>query len=271
MPELPEIEAFKSYVESHCLHKTITQVMSSNTAIIKNIAFAAFKKALIGSNFSKVERLGKYLIIDTLPSHKKLVLHFALTGSLQFKINKDLDVKFSVVAFIFSDHSVLHFKSIRKFEKVWLVKNVDEIKSIKELGPDALELSLKQFIAIMDKHKSKNIKAILMNQKQIAGIGNEYADEILYQTGIDPHHYIKDLSLLQLKKIYKYMKIVLKYAVSLRAENIKKSEANRKKFKPSYLQAHRHVDMLCPKNKNHELKKATIAGRTTYYCPEEQT
>jgi formamidopyrimidine-DNA glycosylase len=276
MPELPELEAFKSYVKSHCLHKVIAQVTSHDTAIIKDISFATFKKTLIGTTFTHVERRGKYLIIDIKPSDKKLVLHFALTGSLEFTKNMNADVRFSVVAFIFKDHSVLHFKSVRKFEKIWLVEDADDIKGIANLGPDALALSHADFIGIMNKNKSKNIKALLMDQNRIAGIGNEYADEILYQAGIDPHHTVKDLSQADMKKIYTQMNIVLKYATKLRIQDVKHavpdffSQKDRKTFKSSYLQAHRHIDMMCPKNKKHTLKKVSIAGRTTYYCPAEQ-
>lgn len=262
MPELPEVEAFKSYIESNCLNKTIEQVQSSDTKIIKKITFAKFKKELIGNKFSKVERYGKYLVIDTKPANLKLVLHFALTGSLEFLKKSNSKVKYWVVQFIFKDGSTLFFKSIRKFEKIWLTKKIQDIKGIAELGPDALKLTLKEFLDIMQTHNAKNIKAVLMNQKIISGIGNEYADEILYQSGIDPHHSIKDLSQTQLKTVYKQINKVLKYAIKIRREN--------KAFASTYLQAHRHTDQLCPKDKKQKLKKATIAGRTSYYCPNIQ-
>lgn len=190
------------------------------------------------------------------------MFHFALTGSLEFTKSTDTSVKYSAVEFIFKNQSVLHFISVRKFEKIYLVEDVDEIKGIKELGPDALTMSLKDFMDIMAKSSSKNIKALLMDQKQIAGIGNEYSDEILYQAKVDPRHYVKDLSQKQLEAIYNEMRSALKHAVKIRIED--------KEFPSSYLQAHRHRDMLCPKDKNHELKKVTIGGRTAYYCPFEQ-
>jgi len=116
-----------------------------------------------------------------------------------------------------------------------------------------------------------------MNQSIISGIGNEYSDEILFQAGIDPHHKIEDLSPAQLTKLYKKMQEVLKYAINLRTKNFKKigeilyfSNPDREKFKSSYLQAHRHTDKKCPKNASHKLKKVTIAGRSTYYCPKDQ-
>jgi formamidopyrimidine-DNA glycosylase len=123
----------------------------------------------------------------------------------------------------------------------------------------------------------KNIKALLMDQTIIAGIGNEYADEILLQAGIDPHHAAKDLSVSTRNTLYKQMRSVLTYATKVRLAQVGTamgyrffSKQDRELFKSSYLQAHRHVDMVCPKNKAHTLKRATIAGRTTFYCPVDQ-
>lgn len=276
MPELPELEAFKSYFEAHCLHKTIANVTCTDTKVIKSVTFAAFKKALIGAQFKHAERLGKYLIISLKNSDQKVVMHFGLTGSLEYTKDAKNDVRFSVVRFIFKDHSVLHWKSIRKFEKIWLVSDLNKIKALKTLGPDPLKLSAKEFSELIEQNQTKNIKAFLMDQDKIAGIGNEYSDEILFQAGIDPHHAIKDLSKPALTKLYKQVRSVLKYATKVQVSIIKKqapdffSQDNRKIFKKSYLQAHRHIDMICPKSSAHTLKRVKLAGRTTYYCPEDQ-
>ncbi len=274
MPEIPELEAFKYVVKTHCLHKKIKNVESSNKKLIK-ISFPKFKKELVGHPFDATERKGKYLLIYT--SDRILVMHFALTGFLVYAKNPDEKVRFTSVKFIFSDDSVLHWISIRQFEKIWLVKNIDEIKGLSTLGVDALKISKKEFLELAQKYSTKNVKAFLMDQTILAGIGNEYSDEILFQSSIDPHHKIKDLSKSACAKMYTQMKKILKYAITLRIKDIKKmpeqnflSNKDRETFKSSYLQAHRHTDMMCPKNKNHRLKKVTIAGRSTYYCPIDQ-
>ena len=274
MPEIPELEAFKYIVKTHCLHKKINNVESLNKKLIK-ISFPVFKKELIGHTFDSTERKGKYLLIYM--SDGILVMHFALTGFLVYAKNSDEKVQFTCVKFIFNDDSVLHWISIRKFAKMWLVKNINEIKGLCELGVDALKVSKKEFLNLLHTYPTKNIKAFFMDQTILAGIGNEYSDEILFQAGIDPHHKIKDLSQRDYAKIYAQMQKVLKYAIELRIKDIKKmpeqnflSNKDRATFKSSYLQAHRHTDMVCPKNKNHRLKKVTIAGRSTYYCPQDQ-
>ncbi len=276
MPELPEVEAYKSVIESHCLKKTITDIVVTDKSVIKR-PLADFKKQLIGKKFTAVKRMGKYLIISLSSSDKKVVMHFGMTGFVIFSKDVTEKVRFARVNFIFDKKAVLHWISVRKFEKIWLVDDITEIAGLKNMGPDALSISEKDFLALLEQESKKNIKAVLMDQSLIAGVGNEYADEILFQAGVDPHHAIRDLSPQKRVTIYKKIKSVLKYAIKIQHKNIVKrpesyifSKEDRVQFESTYLQAHRHIDMICPKNKNHALKKATIAGRTTFYCPVDQ-
>ena len=275
MPEIPEVEAF-AYLARKCIDKKISSVDIGDKRVIKKINASTFKKDLIDQEFISVEREGKYLILSLKPSKRKLIMHFGLTGFLV--VTKDSkEVRFSQVTFHFKKNGNLHWCSVRKFGKLWLVDSRDEVKGIAELGADALSLSLQQFMQRAHENGSKNIKAFLMDQSIIAGIGNEYSDEILFQSGIDPHHKVGELSDVALKKMYKQMHIIFKYAIQLRKKHVGDlskqrlfSEEDNSLFKKSYLQAHRHTDMRCPKNKNHLLKKVTIAGRSAYYCPKDQ-
>jgi formamidopyrimidine-DNA glycosylase len=276
MPEIPEVEAFKDFIIKTSLHKKIEDVTSSAKELIKGTSFADFKKSLKNKEFTSAERKGKYLIIHTSNKPKKVVMHFGLTGGLAYEKNKDIKIKYSRVTFKFSN-AFLHWTNRRKFGKVWLVKNLDEIKGLEDLGPDPFALTEKQFVKLMQQHSSKNIKAFLMDQSIIAGLGNEYSDEILFQAGIDPHRKVSDLSSAEMKKAYTKMKSVLNYFIKLRKKYLKNvgsvdyfSNEDRKHFKLTSLQAHRHIDNKCPKNKNHTLKKVTIGGRSAYYCPKDQ-
>ncbi|MGB8367640.1 MAG: DNA-formamidopyrimidine glycosylase family protein, partial [Candidatus Babeliales bacterium] len=163
-------------------------VIACNKRSVKKVAFAGFKKALIGKKFSSVKREGKYLIIYLRSSDKKVVMHFGLTGFLVYTKDKEEEVRFSKVTFLFADGSVLHWCDIRKFGAIWLVKQLDEIKGLEKIGPDPLAISKKDFLALLAQSKKKNIKSFLMDQSIIAGIGNEYSDEILFQSKINPHH-----------------------------------------------------------------------------------
>jgi len=274
MPEMPEVEAYKRYISSHCLHKKIKDVSISQKRLIKK-GSTDFKKDLVGSTFTNVQREGKYVVI-AVSSDYKLVMHFGLTGFVVVAKAGE-KVKYSCVAFTFDNNKTLHWCDIRKFGKIWLVKSIDEVKGLKDLGPDPLKLSYAAFLKIVKENERKNIKSFLMDQSIIAGIGNEYSDEILFQAGIDPHHKIKDLSAGQIKKTYAHMRAILRYATNLRIKNSKKlgkqqwfSADDDTQFKSAYLITHRHTDHRCPKNNSHTLKKATIGGRSSYYCPIDQ-
>lgn len=279
MPELPEIEAFKACLEEHCLHKTITNVHVFLPKMVQNITPATLAKAVVHHVFTKVTRHGKYLVISLTPSDQRVVLHFGMTGSV-FYAPRDQDqkekVRFSAVQITFADGSSIHYKSVRTFEKLWLCDKNSLPAGIANLGPDALQLSFTDFKAILTTRGTRNIKALLMDQHVIAGIGNEYSDEILFQAGINPNHTAKDLSPTQVKKLYTQMHKVLTFTVKLMKKNLLThktdilTQQNKTTFPATYLQAHRHRDMICPKNKQHHLKKATIAGRTSYYCPHHQ-
>lgn len=267
MPEIAEVEAFKYIIQKNCLKKEILNVFSQDKSLIKKISFVEFKRNLINHSFLSVQRKGKYLFIEISSSEYKLILHFGLTGYLVYSKDINEKVRFSRVTFIFNK-SILHFADLRKFGKLYLLKNLDDLPHLKNLGIDPLKLKKSEFIKLTSKYKRKNIKAFLMDQSIISGIGNEYSDEILFQSSVDPHHKVSDLSKEVLLKIYSKMQSVLKYSIKLRVHNF--SNDNQKNFKSSFLQAHRHKDMLCPKNKNHRLKKSKIAGRSSYYCPNDQ-
>jgi formamidopyrimidine-DNA glycosylase len=276
MPELPEVEAFKEYIQKHCLHKKIQEIEVTDSASIKGASPLTLKRKLIHHSFSNVQRFGKYVVIQLSAMQELLVMHFGMSGFVYYTKDVDQIVKFSRVNFIFKDNSILHWIDLRKFGKVWLISNVEQIKGLAALGPDALKISQKQFIALLERNNKKNIKAFLMDQSTIAGIGNEYSDEILFQAGVDPHHRIEELSDKTLQNIYAKMRKILLFTIKLQVKAITNSEGkpfftktNRELFPDSYLQSHRRR-RTCPKNEKHPLKKVTIAGRSTYYCPKDQ-
>lgn len=276
MPEMPEVEAFKEYVHKHALNKKIVEIISRAQSLIKNASLAALKKALIGKTFTSVLRQGKYVVIS-VSSGMKVVMHFGLTGSLAYVKDGEETVRFSRISFGFSKGSVLHWTDKRKFGGVWLVKDVDEIAVIKHLGKDPLKLTQAQWMGLLKEHATKNVKSLLMDQALLAGIGNEYSDEVLFRAAIDPRHAIEDLTQATRKKLFTSIKTVLRYAVKLRKTHVDQidqcdffSKKDRKNFPSSYLIAHRSVDNRCPRNENHTLVRSTIAGRTAYYCPKDQ-
>jgi len=265
MPELPDVEYFASYLRRTSLHKKIKTIQCRDASLVQKISCKEFTKTLKGEIFTDAWRRGKLLIVDTETDKYKLVLHFGMTGDLKYrkikKENPPYDDMHAKIVFQFQNNYELIWINKRKLGKVYLMQDLHKINLFKNMGPEPLELSQKDFLNLMEKKKTKNIKSFFMDQHDIAGIGNEYSNEILFRCGIHPKKNINSLDEDKRKDLYKTMQRTLKQAI--------KVGPPRGEFSDSWLLSHL-TDMKCPKNKNHELKKKKIAGRSAVFCPQHQ-
>ncbi len=158
--------------------------------------------------------------------------------------------------FRFANNRRLAFDDQRKFGEIELIKDVDEFLQTRGLGPDALEISLSQVQDDLAKHRGA-VKAILLNQQLIAGIGNLYADEILFRARMHPATEAARLSDKDLRRLFRAMRYVLEKAIAL------KTDFNR--LPKSWLLTHRGKRGRCPRC-GRALKSATIGGRTSWFC-----
>ncbi|MCL5875435.1 MAG: hypothetical protein M1114_03115 [Candidatus Dependentiae bacterium] len=265
MPELPEVEYFKK-IFSRVLKKKIADVVYHTPSLLKKTTPKKFSDLVIGRSFTSVVRKGKFLIAKLSGTENYVVLHFGMTGWLEYKKQTDFDdtdKRFGQIIFALPGGYSLLLLDKRKFAKVYVVRDINEIKTLQKMGVDALTISAKDFFALLDKKKSRAIKAVLMDQALIAGIGNEYSNEILYQAKINPARKCGALTLSEQKKIYTKMRALLRKAVSF---------GGVQKLPPSWLLYHIKIsrDMRCPDNKMHLLKRKTIGGRSAIYCPIDQ-
>ena len=265
MPELPDVEYFDSYIRRTSLHKKINVIKCRDASLLQKMSCKNFMKKLKGDRFNDAWRRGKLLIVETSTDKYKLVLHFGMTGDLQYrkirKENPSYDDIYAKIVFQFKNNYELLWIDKRKLGKVYLMQNLEKIALFENMGPEPLELSEKDFLNLLQKKKTKNIKSFFMDQHDIAGIGNEYSNEILFRCGIHPKRSIRSLDDKERKAVYRTMVDTLKKAIRVRPP---KGE-----FGKSWLLAHL-TDMKCPKNKKHELKKEKIAGRTAVFCPHHQ-
>jgi formamidopyrimidine-DNA glycosylase len=160
------------------------------------------------------------------------------------------------VIFRFAGNCRLAFDDQRKFGEIELIKDIDEFLQTRGLGPDALEISLSQFMTIFGKHRGA-VKAILLNQQLIAGIGNLYADEILFRARMHPATEAARLSDKELARLFRATRYVLEKAIAL------KTDLNR--LPKSWLLTHRGKRGRCPRC-GRALKSATIGSRTSWFC-----
>src|SRR5213596_2096840 len=159
MPELPDVEMFKRYLDGTSLHQRIDDVDVRNAYILKNISARELARGLKGRRFESSRRHGKHLFVRA-DGDLWLRLHFGMTGSLQYFKHEEDAPKHARVLFVFANAHRLAFEDQRKFGEIGLVKDVDEFLKKRGLGPDALDISLSQFQEIFVNHRGA-VKAIL--------------------------------------------------------------------------------------------------------------
>ena len=255
MPELPEVETFKRYLDSTSLHQRITDVDVRDAYVLKLVSVRELARRLKGRRFENSYRHGKHLFVRA-GDELWLRLHFGMTGSLEYLNHDEAAPKTARVIFRFAGNCRLAFDDQRKFGEIELIKDIDEFRQIRGLGPDALGISISQFKAIFGKHRGA-VKAILLNQQLIAGVGNLYADEILFRARMHPAIEAARLSDKDLKRLFRAMRHVLEKAIAL------KTDFNR--LPKSWLLTHRGKRGRCPRC-GRALKSATIGGRTSWFC-----
>ncbi len=260
MPELPEVEIYRSRLAHTALHKTIIGV----EADFENYGriFQTSKRALSsleGESFEKALRHGKYCLL-VASGDKVLVLHFGMTGDVEYYKKDDSDPEHSALVFSFQDGCKLAIISVRKFGKVILAESREEFIEKQGLGPDALSLDQTGFVETMEAKRGR-IKSALMDQRTISGIGNIYSDEILYHAGIRPDRKVDDLGEEDLENIYEKMISVLNAAIEKDVEYEKMPE--------NYLIRRREEGAICGICGG-KIENIRIGGRSAYFCPKHQ-
>ncbi len=259
MPELPEVQSLKEYFERKFLGKEITDLKVVNKKILGNVSASRLKEKLMGAIFISAYRYGKYLFVKTSRGFF-LVFHFGMTGSLEYFKDENKIPYYTRMILTFSSGLNLVFKCMRMFGRIYLADSLAGFINSKGLGPDALEINKSDFYNLIRKRKGK-IKSVLLDQSFIAGVGNIYTDEILFQSGIHPETRVGLLDKRKLERIYNNIGIVLGTAV--------KSNAEMERYPGFYLSRNRNKNVNCPKC-NTKIRRINVSGRGTYFCPRCQ-
>ena len=261
MPELPDVETFRRYFNRTTLHKKIEHIDINSKKMLKGVSSRSLQMNLKDDKFNKTSRYAKYLFAHT-NNDKILVLHFGMTGSLQYYKNDDEKPEHTRMLINFKNGYYLAFDCPRKLGNIYLIENKKKFIEKKKLGPDPMskDFNLKIFREIMS-GKRGSIKSTLMDQKTISGIGNIYSDEILFNSNIHPASKTEKLSDDQIKKIYHMMEKVLMRVIE--------DNADAGKLPKTYLLTHRKTGEDCPRC-NGSIRKKTITGRSSYFCNKHQ-
>jgi formamidopyrimidine-DNA glycosylase len=260
VPELPEVEARRKYLQSTSLGRRIERVKVLDKRVLHDTTPARLTGRLKGATFTEAGRRGKYLLVHT-DCGEILMMHFGMTGSLLFEKKSAEPPRFDRVEFHLQPDSVLYFIDQRLFGKIALYPTDDPraIPEVARLGPEPLDraFTYRKFSEIV-RSRNTTIHQLLMDQELIAGIGNLYSDEITYQAGVRPDRKTSSLSDKETRRLYDKMKWVLRRSVELDAELDEHADR--------FLIPNRKRDGECPRT-HQKLEKKTIGGRTSYYCP----
>jgi formamidopyrimidine-DNA glycosylase len=259
MPELPDVEVFRQYMNNTALNKKITGVEVENTRVLQGTTPQGLGKKIHGHIFVKTKRHGKHMFA-CLDGEFWLTFHFGMTGFFKYYRSEDEQPPHARVIFHFDNGYHLAYDNQRMLGEVEVIRNAGEYIMKNDLGEDALDLSKQRFQKLVLGRRGA-IKTMLMNQSLIAGIGNIYSDEILFQTGIHPKTQVKELDENKIEELFDQMRRVLNTAIDKKADP--------DEFPSDFLIPHRGEDDSCPKCGG-AVKKIKVSNRGTYFCPNCQ-
>ncbi len=258
MPELPEVEVFGQYIQATSLHKKIVKVTVQDERILENISADNLAEKLKNKSLQSLKRYGKYLFVRISGDDEiYLMLHFGMSGNVKYFRDIEQQPSHMRIRLEFENGYYLGIISQRLLGKVGIVDDLQKFLEDKELGGDALNIDFDTFKELLS-HKRGNIKSALMDQHLMAGVGNIYSDEILFQSKIHPACDVSSLNLSQKKTIFQQMKQVLQIAIQCSAEP--------DNFPDEWLLRNRNVDAKCPRCGDN-IMRTKISGRSAYFCP----
>jgi formamidopyrimidine-DNA glycosylase len=259
MPELPDVEIFRRYLNAKALNRKIARVVVKNTTVTRNTSPQTIARHLKGRKLQSSHRHGKFLF-GVLDQGGSVVFHFGMTGFFKYFKEKADEPRHTRVRFEFSNRAFLGFVCPRMFGQVDYTKDVNHYIKKRRLGPDALAVTWRGFKARLAGKKS-SIKSALMDQSLLAGIGNIYSDEILFHARVHPQVTVDRLSERQLSQIYKMTKNVLRNTI--------RYGANPGRVPRNWLLPHRQKNTDCPRCGN-RLQRITVNQRSAYVCTKCQ-
>lgn len=265
MPELPEVESVLQSLRDltpSLIGKTVQEVRILRSGVVDG-SQERFVSELAGAVFQEIFRHGKYLFFRffsrCVTSSRWMVLHLRMTGRL-YLVSADQAVqRHTRFCFLLNDDLALRFDDSRAFGRVWLVGQPEEVTD--KLGPDGLMVSREQFLQAL-KRQHRQLKSLLLDQAFVAGIGNIYADEMLFRAGLYPLRMSDSLGDDERERLFEEMHGVLHQAVKAKGANIDGVfEAGA--FPVAVYGRQNQPCLKC----GAKLHKERMAGRGTHYCP----
>ena len=271
MPEIAEVETVRKVLKKQILNKVITDVKVLYSDMIESDV-NEFKKEIVGKTFNDILRRGKWLIFDLDGYY--LISHLRMEGKYFIKPKNEYISKHEHVIFEFNDNTTLRYHDTRKFGRMKLLKKED-MKNCVEIQKQGLEPGDKSLTGkyLLEKFKGKRqpIKTTLLDQTIISGLGNIYADEVLFESNINPLKKTNEITLDEANKICKTSNEIIQKAIECGGTTIRSytSSLGVKGNYQDYLKVHSRENKKC-KTCESLIKRVTVNGRSTYFCPKCQ-
>jgi len=212
MPELPELEVIREVLKLRALGQAITNVnvlQPGGAIVVRDLTHSGFEAALTGRIISSVIRRGKFLILSFQPDPPfYLAINPKLTGRLQLASPSDKRLPKTHVVFTLANGSQLRYADQKRMGQLYLTRELQEIPAYAGLGPEPLEISLAEFRTRLRPFRGE-IKGLLTRGEFVAGIGNAYADEILWAARLHPYRKRTQLTAEEVDRLYAAMRSTL--------------------------------------------------------------
>lgn len=257
MPELPDVEGFRAVLAEHGTGRRVEHAEVADAGVLRGVSAARLEQSMTGHRFGDPERHGKWLIART--EGPAVLMHFGMTGELHWaepgeERHRHDRVMFAVLG------GELRFRDMRKLQGITLAERPGDIGHVLAgLGPDALGIGQEDFRRALGCGR-RAIKAALLDQSSIAGLGNLLADEICWRSRLHPRRPVRQFETADWARVHGQMRRVLRAAVP----------AGRVPALPGWLTASRDTDdPRCPRC-GASLARGRVAGQSTVWCPRCQ-
>ena len=285
MPELPEVETIKRGLSK----LTIKQKIKS-TEILCEKSFIGSSETIKGATITKIRRFGKALVID-LDNQKSLMIHLRITGQLIYDNKSSKNERYAAGhpsenfidklpnkqtrVILKLENGTLYFNDQRKFGfiKILETKEVEKDPFIKKLAKEPWQMTPEELYEKLQRHQNSCIKAVILDQTVIAGLGNIYADESLFMAGIHPATKAGTLTKQDATKLLDAARTVMDKSIASGGSTMKdyvKADGTRGDYLDKFAQVFNKKDQPCPACGKAKIEKIKVVGRGTHICPNCQ-
>lgn len=259
MPELPDVEGFRRRFERLAKGRVVQRATVEARGRMLLAPAAQIRATLEGQRLATTARIGKWMFAKA-GGEGWLVLHFGMTGDIEPIAEGEDEPRYARLTLDLRGGEGLAFTDPRRFGRIGVTESPEAFAKEHDLGPDAMVIPERAFRTALAARRT-SVKAVLLDQSVLAGVGNLWADEALWQAKIHPATGADDLSDADARRLFRVLRAALTRAM--------KKPGDYDALPRTFFMSHRRAGGTCPRCGT-RLARGTVAGRTTFWCPKEQ-